>query len=45
MARIVNSYFYEMDNREFVRFGIPNCKILRYDFEVPVEKWDAGRKW
>lgn len=45
IARIVNSYFYEMDNREFARFGIPNCMILMYDFGAPVEKWDVEKKW
>ena len=32
IARIVESYFREMDNEEFSRFGIKNCEIKRYDF-------------
>ena len=33
IARIVNSYFYDMGNEEFARFGIKNCEIKRYDFK------------
>ncbi len=32
IARIVESYFREMDNEEFSGFGIKNCEIRRYDF-------------
>ncbi|RKM63216.1 histidine phosphatase family protein [Butyrivibrio sp. XB500-5] len=32
IARIVESYFREMDNEEFSLFGIKNCEIRRYDF-------------
>lgn len=32
IARIVQSYFYEMSNDEFSNFGIDNCSILRYEF-------------
>ena len=32
IARIFNSYFYEMTNEEFATFGIRNCAIVRYDF-------------
>ena len=32
IARIVESYFREMDNEEFSLFGIKNCEIRRYEF-------------
>lgn len=32
IARIVNSYFYDMSNEEFAAFGIDNCEILIYEF-------------
>ena len=32
IARIVESYFREMDNEEFSGFGVKNCEIRRYDF-------------
>ena len=32
IARIVESYFREMDNEEFSCFGIKNCEIRKYDF-------------
>ena len=32
IARIVESYFREMENEEFSLFGIKNCEIRRYDF-------------
>lgn len=32
IARIVESYFREMDNEEFSSFGIKNCEVKRYDF-------------
>lgn len=35
IARIVESYFREMDNEEFSAFGIRNCEIRRYDFAHP----------
>ena len=33
IARIVNSYFYDMGNEEFARFGIKNCEIRCYEFK------------
>lgn len=30
IARAVHSYFYEMENEEFARFGIKNCEIKEY---------------
>lgn len=32
IARIVQSYFYEMSNEEFAQFGVKNCEIRRYTF-------------
>ncbi len=32
IARVLNSYFYEMTNAEFAAFGVRNCAIVRYDF-------------
>lgn len=32
IARIVESYFREMDNEDFSSFGIKNCEIKKYEF-------------
>ncbi len=32
IARMVHSYFYEMTNEEYARFGIPNCAVMKYRF-------------
>ena len=32
IARLVNSYFYEMSNQEYAAFGVKNCAVVRYDF-------------
>lgn len=32
IARVVHSYFNDMDNEEYAGFGIKNCQIRRYDF-------------
>ena len=32
LARVVNSYFYDMTNEEFGDFGITNCQLLEYEF-------------
>lgn len=32
ISRIVNSYFYDMSNEEYAKFGIRNCEILKYEF-------------
>jgi len=37
IARVVNSYFYEMTNTEYARFGIRNCAVVRYDFTDPCQ--------
>ena len=33
IARVVQSYYYEMTNEEFAAFGVKNCAVLRYDFD------------
>lgn len=32
ISRVIESYFRNMENEEFARFGIKNCEIRRYDF-------------
>lgn len=32
IARMVQSYFYDMTNEEFASFGIDNCAIIKYEF-------------
>lgn len=32
IARVVNSYFYDMENGEYAAFGIKNCEIRKYQF-------------
>lgn len=32
ISRAVNSYFYDMTNEEFAKFGMKNCGLLRYEF-------------
>lgn len=32
IARVVQSYFYEMTNDEYSAFGVKNCAVVRYDF-------------
>ncbi len=33
IARVVNSYFFDMTNEEYAAFGVDNCEIRRYDFK------------
>lgn len=33
IARIVQSYFYDMTNEEFAAFGIGNCQVLEYEWQ------------
>ena len=33
IARVINSYFYDMTNEDYAAFGVQNCAIVRYDFE------------
>lgn len=32
VARVVNSYFYDMENAEFARFALKNCEVREYIF-------------
>ena len=32
IARVVQSYFYDMSNEEYAAFGIKNCEIRKFDF-------------
>lgn len=32
IARVVNSYFNDMSNEDYAKFGINNCQILQYKF-------------
>ena len=32
IARVINSYFYEMTNEEYAEFGVDNCTVLKYNF-------------
>lgn len=34
ISRVVHSYFNDMENEEYAAFGIRNCEILRYRFEL-----------
>jgi len=33
IARVVQSYFFEMTNDEYAAFGIRNCEVREYEFE------------
>lgn len=32
IARMINSYFHDMTNKEFARYGIDNCEISEYHY-------------
>ena len=32
IARVINSYFYNMENQEFANFGMKNCELKKYEF-------------
>ena len=32
IARVINSYFYEMTNEEYAEFGVDNCTVLKFEF-------------
>lgn len=34
IARIMQSYFYDMSNEEYAAFGIDNCQVLEFDFDM-----------
>ncbi len=31
ISRVIKSYFYDMQNEEYARFGIDNCEILEFE--------------
>ncbi len=31
MSRVVNSYFHDMTNDEFIHYGISNCELVKYE--------------
>jgi len=33
IARVVESYFRPMSNREYARFGVKNCAVLTYEWK------------
>lgn len=32
IARVLQSYFYEMTNDEYAAFGVKNCEVMKYEF-------------
>ena len=32
IARVVQSYFYEMTNEEYASFGVKNCAVVEYQW-------------
>ncbi len=34
IARVIQSYFFELSNEEYAAFGVKNCEVVRYDFEI-----------
>lgn len=32
ISRVIQSYFYDMSNKEFAGFGIKNCEVRKYEF-------------
>jgi len=32
IARVVQSYFTDMTNKEYASWGVKNCEVIRYDF-------------
>lgn len=32
IARVIRSYFQDMENEEFAKYGIKNCQILEFEF-------------
>ena len=32
IARVVQSYFFDMTNEEYATFGVKNCQVLTYEF-------------
>ena len=31
VCRVINSYFESLDNEDFFKFNLGNCKVLQYD--------------
>lgn len=34
ISRVIQSYFNDMTNEEYARFGIKNCQVLRFEFDA-----------
>ena len=32
IARMIQSYFFDMDSEEFSSFGVKNCEVVKYEF-------------
>ena len=32
ISRVIRSYFYDMTNEEYAKFGVGNCEILRFEY-------------
>lgn len=32
IARVVKSYFSDMSNEEYAKFGVPNCEVVKFEF-------------
>ncbi len=32
MSRVVNTYFEDMGNEEFIAFALDNCEVKKYEF-------------
>lgn len=32
ISRVIQSYFYDMTNEEYAKFGVGNCEILRFEY-------------
>lgn len=32
IARVIQSYFYDMTNEEYAAFGVDNCAVIKYEF-------------
>lgn len=42
IARMVNSYFNDMTNDEYADFGVGNCEVVKYEFNLTGEKYVRG---
>lgn len=41
VARMVQSYFFDMTNQEYARFGIKNCQVVTYEYRTGMRKGEA----